>query len=140
MNFNEDLIRSSFAKVGPIADEFTIQFYRSLFSANPGVREMFPEDLAGQRKKLAQALAVMVGRLSDPDTLGPMLQNMGERHVAYGAKSEHYPAVGAALIQAFEITLKEEFTPDVRDAWLGLYGWVSEQMITGANRALTPVS
>lgn len=140
MNVDKDLVRSSFAKVGLMVDEFTVNFYRSLFSANPGVRNLFPEDLAAQRKKLAQSIAVMVGRLDDPEVLAPMLQNMGERHVAYGAVPEHYPAVGAALIQAFELTLKEDFTPEVRAAWLTLYGWVSDQMIQGANRALTPVS
>ncbi len=85
------LVQESFAKVAPISDQAAVLFYDRLFEVAPPVRAMFPEDLTEQRKKLMGTLAVVVGGLSNLDTVLPAASALAKRHVNYGAKPEHYP-------------------------------------------------
>ena len=58
-------LRASFALLAPRADELTALFYARLFAAQPGLRPLFPADMAAQRTKLAQTLAFVVASLED---------------------------------------------------------------------------
>jgi hemoglobin-like flavoprotein len=53
--------------------------------------------------------------------------------VGYGAKPEHYGAVGAALLDTFGLHLGEAWTPEVKEAWVEAYGAISSLMLEGAN-------
>ena len=53
-----------------------------------------------QRKKLLQAISVVVANADKPERLEEVATALGARHVAYGAKPEHYGAVGESLIAA----------------------------------------
>ena len=126
------LVQESFAKVAPISDQAAVLFYDRLFEVAPPVRAMFPEDLTEQRKKLMGTLAVVVGGLSNLDTVLPAASALAKRHVNYGAKPEHYPVVGAALLWTLEKWLGEAWTPEVAEAWTAAYGTLSGYMISEA--------
>jgi hypothetical protein len=57
---------------------------------------------------------------------------LAKRHVSYGAKAEHYPVVGAALLWTLEKGLGDGWTPEVADAWGTAYGTLSGYMISEA--------
>ena len=57
---------------------------------------------------------------------------MGARHLDYGVKEEHYATVGTALIDMLSEVLGGKFTPQMREAWLALYGAVEATMKRGA--------
>ena len=126
------LVQESFAKVAPISDQAAVLFYDRLFEVAPPVRAMFPEDLTEQRKKLMGTLAVVVGGLSNLDTVLPAASALAKRHVNYGAKPEHYPVVGAALLWTLEKGLGEAWPPEVAEAWTAAYGTLSGYMISEA--------
>ena len=126
------LVQESFAKVAPISDQAAVLFYDRLFEVAPPVRAMFPEDLTEQRKKLMGTLAVVVGGLSNLDTVLPAASALAKRHVNYGAKPEHYPVVGAALLWTLEKGLGEAWTPEVAEAWTAAYSTLSGYMISEA--------
>lgn len=130
-----ELIQNSFAKVKPIADKAGDLFYGRLFELAPGVRPLFPDEITGQRDKLMATLGVAVGSLTKMDVLLPILQKLGRDHNNYGAKAEHYPVVSEALIWTLEQGLGDDFTADVREAWLALLGTVSGIMIDAQNEA-----
>lgn len=50
---------------------------------------------------MIMSLVLVVENLRDPGYLTTVLQQLGERHVRYGAMREHYPLVGAALLKTF---------------------------------------
>lgn len=85
------LIQQSFSKVAPISEQAAVLFYDRLFEVAPSVRAMFPQDMTEQRKKLMGMLAAVVGGLSNLETILPAASALAKRHVAYGAKAEHYP-------------------------------------------------
>jgi hemoglobin-like flavoprotein len=121
-------VQESFAALAPILDDAMVLFYRRLFDIDPTLREMFPEDMRTQRKKLAQMLAAAVNGLDRVEQLVPVLQNLGRRHAAYGVTEQHYDTVGAALLWTLEAGLGSAFTVEVRDAWATVYGLVATVM------------
>src|SRR6266567_1246554 len=119
-----NLVQQSFAKVAPISEQAAVLFYDRLFEVAPGVKPMFPADMTEQRKKLMATLAVVVNGLSNLEAVLPAASALATRHVAYGAKAEHYPVVGAALLWTLEKGLA--------DAWTPAYGTLSGFMISEA--------
>ena len=126
------LVQQSFSKVAPISDQAAELFYGRLFEVAPQVKSMFPTDMTEQRKKLMATLAVVVNGLSDPPAILPAAGELAKRHVAYGAKPEHYPVVGAALLWTLEKGLGAGWTPDIANAWTTAYGTLSGYMISEA--------
>jgi hemoglobin-like flavoprotein len=128
------LVQQSFARVAPISDQAAVMFYDRLFEIAPAVKDMFPSDMREQRRKLMATLAIVVNGLSNLEMILPAASALATRHVAYGAKAEHYPVVGDALLWTLEKGLGAEWTADVADAWRAAYATLSEFMITQAYR------
>jgi hemoglobin-like flavoprotein len=129
------LVQQSFGKVVPIAPQAAEIFYARLFELAPQVRPLFKGDMAEQGRKLMAMLATVVAGLTRLDTIVPAAQKLAERHVAYGAKAEHYPVVGQALLDTLEKGLGADFTPEVREAWAQAYGLLSGVMIAAQEAA-----
>jgi hemoglobin-like flavoprotein len=126
------LVQQSFAKVVPISDAAAVIFYDRLFEVAPSVKPMFPADMTGQRKKLIAMLAAVVGGLGNLESVLPAASALAKRHISYGAKAEHYPVVGSALLWTLEKGLGDSWTPEVADAWTAAYGTLSGFMISQA--------
>ena len=126
------LVQQSFAKVAPISETAAVLFYDRLFEIAPAVRAMFPADMTEQRKKLMATLAVVVNGLANLDSILPAASALAKRHVAYGARAEHYPVVGSALLWTLEKGLGDGWTSDVAEAWKSAYGMLSGYMISEA--------
>ena len=107
-------------------------FYDRLFEIAPSVRALFPADMSEQRKKLMATLAAVVNGLGNLESILPSASALATRHVSYGAKAEHYPVVGAALLWTLEKALGEGWTPELADAWTAAYGTLSGFMISQA--------
>ena len=126
------LVQQSFAKVAPISETAAVLFYDRLFEIAPTVRAMFPADMTEQRKKLMAMLAAVVNGLANLESILPAASALAKRHLTYGARAEHYPVVGSALLWTLEKGLGEAWTPDVAEAWTAAYGTLSGYMISEA--------
>jgi hemoglobin-like flavoprotein len=126
------LVQQSFSGVAPISDQAAVMFYDRLFETAPQVKSMFPADMAEQRRKLMTMLTAVVNGLGNLQSILPAASALAKRHVSYGAKPEHYPVVGAALLWTLKKGLGESWTPDVADAWKAAYGTLSGFMISEA--------
>jgi len=126
----QNLIRTSFAQVAPIADQAATIFYDRLFELDPSIRPMFAHtDMPAQRRNLMQTLAVVVKSIDRLETIVPAVEALGRRHGAYGVAPEHFATVGAALLDTLAMGLGDAFTTDVRDAWATAYDILAEVMI-----------
>jgi nitric oxide dioxygenase len=126
------LVQESFSKVAPISEQAAVLFYDRLFEVAPAVKSMFPADLTEQRKKLMATLAVVVNGLTNLESVLPAASALAKRHVGYGAKPEHYPVVGGALLWTLEKGLGAAWTPELAAAWTAAYGTLSGYMISEA--------
>jgi hemoglobin-like flavoprotein len=122
------LVQTSFAQVLPIADTAAGLFYGRLFELDPSLRPLFKGDIEEQGRKLMYMLRVAVSRLDQLDEIVPALQMLGQRHVNYGIKDEHYDTVGSALLWTLEKGLGETFTAETKAAWTTLYVMLTRTM------------
>jgi nitric oxide dioxygenase len=126
------LVQQSFAKVAPISEQAAMLFYDRLFAVAPGVKAMFPADMTEQRRKLMATLAAVVNGLTNLEAVLPAASALAKRHVSYGAKPEHYPVVGGALLWTLEKGLGDAWTPETEAAWTAAYATLSGYMISEA--------
>ena len=122
------LVQSSWSIVVPIKDVAATLFYQRLFELDPSLRDLFPEDLAEQKRKLMAMLGTAVNGLSNPDTLVPAVQALGQRHVGYGVKDAHYDTVCAALLWTLEQGLGTAFDHKLKGAWAEVYTVLANAM------------
>lgn len=123
------LVKESFLKIVPIADQAGALFYARLFELDPSLRPLFRGDLADQGRQLMTMIAMTVRSLEKLDTLVPVIRDLGVRHSAYGATEEHYATVGVALLWTLEKGLGAAFTAEVREAWTSAYLLLANTMI-----------
>lgn len=118
----KNLVQSSWEKVIPIADTAAELFYGKLFELDPEVKPMFANsDMKEQGKKLMLMIGTAVKGLDNLGGLVPAVQALGERHVGYGVKAEHYDTVGAALLDTLDKGLGDDFTAETKEAWTITY-------------------
>ena len=129
------LVRSSFDRVLPHADDFAARFYERLWSEHPELRALFAAtDMKRQRVMLVKTLGFALGSLDWLAEITPALEDLGRRHVRYGVQPSDYHAVGEALLWALENTLGDAFTDEARGAWSNVYAGLAAVMI-GASTA-----
>ena len=131
------IVQTSFAKLTLIADLAAALFYEDLFRREPRLRHLFKEDMTEQRQKLMTMLGTAVAHLRCWEKIATAVQALGRRHVAHGVRPADYDTVGAALIATLEKGLGDDFTPEVRDAWLACYTAIAAEML-GAAASTTP--
>jgi len=135
-----DLIKTSFAKVAPIADQAAAIFYARLFELDPSLRELFHGDMAEQGKKLMQMIGLAVAGLDRLETLVPAVRQMGLRHAGYGVRDEHYETVGDALLWTLAKGLEGELAAETRVAWGKTYWLLAGTMKSGARDGAAKLS
>jgi methyl-accepting chemotaxis protein len=136
MSLDLQALETSFDLVAPRGDELMDEFYVRLFAAAPAVRPLFPDDMSRQKTMLLGALVLLRKSLRDLDAIVPKLRELGARHVAYGARPEHYPVVGSVLIASMAEIAGDEWRPEFEEAWSGAFEIVAATMIEGAEQAV----
>jgi len=116
-----ELVQASWREVMPIADAAAQIFYTRLFTLDPSLKSLFRGDMKEQGRKLMTMIGFAVKSLTRLDDLLPGLRALGQRHGAYGVRDEHYDTVAQALLSTLQEGLGEDFTPEVKDAWVAAY-------------------
>lgn len=130
----QHLVKTSFAKVAPIADTAAATFYDRLFATDPTLRRLFKGDMVVQGRLLMTMIETAVENVHQLDQILPAVRDLGRRHAGYGVKAADYDTVAGALLGTLEQALGSEFTPAVRDAWVAYY-----QTLAGEMKATAPV-
>jgi hemoglobin-like flavoprotein len=133
MPLNLKALETSFDLVAPRGDELMDTFYARLFAAAPAVRPLFAAtDLSRQKTMLLGALVLLRKSLRDLDAIVPKLRDLGARHVAYGAKPDHYPVVGQVLIASMAEVAGDAWRLEFERAWSAAFDVVAGAMLDGA--------
>jgi hemoglobin-like flavoprotein len=131
---NLEALETSFDLVAPRGDELMDAFYARLFAAAPSVRPLFAgTDLQRQKSMLLAALVLLRKSLRNLDPVVPTLRELGARHVAYGARPEHYPVVGEVLIASMAEVAGPAWSNEYAEAWGEAFGLVAGAMLEGAD-------
>jgi hemoglobin-like flavoprotein len=135
----KELVKQTWLKVAPMADAAARLFYDRLFEIDATTRPLFEAtDLTEQRRKLIQALTMVVHGLDSLEALIPTIADLGRRHAQFGVTDAQYDAVGAALLWTLEQGLGSGWTPQMRVAWSGAYALLADVMRTAASAVSPP--
>lgn len=144
----KEAIKKSWRLVIPIAETAADLFYRRLFELEPAYRQLFPDDMTAQKRKLVRMLAFIVKSVDwveeqwrddiDPsEDLMLVVLALGRRHShLYKIPPDSYDQVGSALLWTLEQGVGDALTPPVRDAWARLYGLLAQTMQMGSATAV----
>ena len=136
-----ELVQSSLNMIGSNLESVAMMFYDRVFELDSAFRPMFRGPREDQARKVAHVLTVVVQGLSRPQQILGAVEELGRRHLAYGARPEHYAVFGAALLWTLQTALGDAFTPDLREAWASAYFFLSSSMQQAAANAETvPIS
>jgi hemoglobin-like flavoprotein len=126
------LVQSSFDRISARSREFGERFYANLFKANPELLTLFTNDSTAQTKMFVSMLSSLVKGLNRMQEIVGGLRELGKRHRDYKVAPAHYDKVLHALLWTLEEFLGEDFTPEIRHAWITVYGMTAETMIDAA--------
>lgn len=135
MSTAADRIRASFKLLEPQAPAVVERFYQLLFADHPQLRLLFPSDMTQQKAHLLAAVGLVVKHADNLGSLEQPLQEMGARHVRYGARPEHYPVVRDTLVLALKQVAGDAWKAEYGEAWTGALNVVAGAMIRGAEGA-----
>ena len=125
---NQDTLITSFSQILLRANTVTEIFYDRLFEAAPEVRDLFPEEMIHQRRKIIEILQIAVQSVYHLELLTPRLRELGKSHINYGVKPEYYPIAHEAWLLTLEEALGEDCTPQVKEAWSNFILYVADIM------------
>jgi hemoglobin-like flavoprotein len=128
----QELVRTTFAKLAVMPEVAGALFYERLFAANPSFRSLFKNDMRIQGVKLMTMLTLVVYDLPEPGKVPPVIRDLAVRHVEYGVKLADYDTLREALLWTLEQALGKEFTPAVQEAWTVCYDELAGEMKTAA--------
>jgi hemoglobin-like flavoprotein len=124
----QELVRTTFARLAVMPEVAGALFYERLFGANPSFRPLFKNDMRIQGVKLMTMLAMVVYNLPDPGQILPAIRDLAVRHVEYGVKLADYDALREALLWTVEQALGKDFRPSVRETWTVCYDELADEM------------
>lgn len=128
----KQIVCETFPLIREIAIPVSLLFYGRLFDLDPSLRRLFKIDMKEQSKKLVAMLDTLMEGIDDWEKIVPAIRELGQRHVGYGVKEQHYDTLCSALVWAFGQALQPGFDDEVRAAWTALIRAVNEQMKIGA--------
>jgi nitric oxide dioxygenase len=133
-----DLLAMSFARISAHKHDAATLFYARLFTTAPQLRPLFKADLEEQKQKLILSLAQIIDFYRLGADAERHLGRLGRSQGDSGVQKSHFAAVGDALIFMLAQILGDDFTPEIRSAWIAAYSDVSEHMMGALETA--PVS
>jgi nitric oxide dioxygenase len=130
MTIDIERLEATLELIKPRANEFLESFYHNLFTDYPATQALFQRsDMKKQKIMLLNALSFTVTNLRTPEKLEQTLKGLGNRHVQYGALSQHYDLFGKSLLKTLEQYLGKDWTPETQVAWLAAYQAIADQML-----------
>lgn len=126
-----NVIKSTAPFLAENGEELTRQFYRLLFENNPEVKPFFnaSNQDGTQQRALAAAITGYAANIDNLDALAGAVALITEKHASLQVKAEHYPIVGANLLSAIRLLLKDQATEEIVGAWGEAYEFLAGIMI-----------
>ena len=124
------LIKKSFEQLVPQSNTVACLFYDRLFQLNPMLQALFKSAIVQQGHKFIDVLSIIVNSIDRFDSLLPMLQQLGQRHLNYGVKAEYYDLAAEAFMWSLERGLGKAFTPQTALAWQAAFSKIVQAMKT----------
>ncbi|ALG67126.1 globin domain-containing protein [Beggiatoa leptomitoformis] len=111
------------------AVEIATRMYDILFTQHPELKLLFVNAPQAQPTVLAQAIIAYCNNIDNLGALTGAIGKITDKHVVTQVKAEHYPLVGAALLQAIRDVLGSAATPEIINGWAEAYQFLADVLI-----------
>jgi nitric oxide dioxygenase len=119
-------------------EALTRHFYHLMLDEYPQVRPLFNQahQASGdQQRALANGVLMYARHIDELEALGPLVEQIVNKHVALQILPEHYPIVGSCLLRAIRAVLGADIaTDEVIAAWAAAYGQLADILIGAEER------
>ena len=122
------LVREGWRSIVPIRDTFAELFFGKVFELDPSLRALFRNDLKEQGRNFVAMMSIALRHLDHPEKVLHALRELGQRHVRYGVREQHYEVVATALMLSLGVCACDAFTAEARAAWERAYGLLAGAM------------
>ena len=124
------IIKSSAPALAEYGEQITGRFYQILLEKNPELKNIFNmtnQKSGNQKQALAMAVYAFAKYVDNLSVILGDVERIAQKHASLGIKPEHYPLVGAALLES----IKEILNPgeEVISAWASGYGILANVFI-----------
>ncbi|MEZ3184486.1 NO-inducible flavohemoprotein [Pseudomonas sp. LM13] len=127
------LIKATVPLLESGGEALTTHFYKLLLSEHPEVKPLFNQahQASGEQPRaLANGVLMYARHIDRLESLGPLVAQIINKHVALQVLPEHYPLVGNCLLRAIREVLGEAIATDaVIDAWAAAYQQLADLLI-----------
>jgi nitric oxide dioxygenase len=126
-----NIIKDSAPALAQYGEDITGRFYKILFQSYPELSHIFNmtnQKSGNQKAALATAVYAFAKYVDNLEVILGDVERIAQKHASLGIKSEHYPLVGSALLQAIDEILQPP--QSVIDAWAKGYGILADVFIT----------
>lgn len=123
------IIKSTAPVLKEHGEAITKEMYKIMFTKHPEVQELFKDQAVDQHKKLANAVYAYAANIDQLDKLSKGIETIVNVHVKTKVQPEHYPIVGASLLEAIKNVLGDAATDDIMNAWAEAYQFLADVLI-----------
>jgi hemoglobin-like flavoprotein len=127
-----ELVENSWDFILANTTEAGLIFYNRLFELDPSLRALFKGDIKSQSQKLISLITFAVHKLNSLEEIMADVRALGVRHNKYRVQREHYATVAQALLWTLEKALGNQWTEELKTAWVTLYMALAKAMIEAA--------
>lgn len=110
-------------------EAITKEMYKVMFNNHPEVQVLFKDQAPDQHKKLANAVYAYAANIDQLDKLAKGIETIVDVHVKTNVQPEHYPIVGASLLEAIKNVLGDAATDEIINAWAEAYQFLADVLI-----------
>ncbi|ELU04433.1 hypothetical protein CAPTEDRAFT_110047 [Capitella teleta] len=143
------LIRRNWKHLACNLTERGARVFLRIFVDNPSVKDLFPfkklqgEELTrdvnfrGHASRFMQAVGAVVDNIDDfEQSLAPLLNGLGRKHIDFhGFTPTHFNAFQDAMLAVWSEDLGGKLTPEGRDAWIKVFGFIMRELKKGYSQA-----
>ena len=139
------LLSRSFDAIGPLTGEIGRSFYVKLFELAPDARALFKNNMETQHQVFIDIfkqfkilnkrslLTLPVTSSGNPEVSIPGIVALGERHIKYGVRPEHFVAAKKAFFWSLEQNLSGAVDDETKEAWIRAFDMIIHGMIQAMN-------
>jgi nitric oxide dioxygenase len=126
------IIKSTVPVLEVHGTKITTRFYQLLFERHPELLNIFNhanQKQGRQQTALANSVYAAAVHIDRLEAILPVVKQIGHKHRSLGVKAEHYPIVGATLLEAMKEVLEDAATDEILNAWGEAYGVIADAFI-----------
>ncbi len=115
------------------------EFWKRLNDIAPDQTQVFRRPLKMWGHLLHHIVNMLLVSISSPDTFFDQIFQLSVRHIRYGVRPHYLQPFGKALMETFELILKEEWTGGLQLAWEEVWKRAADSIMRGLSCGGSPL-